>query len=241
MAASRKKRKRDEGGSSDGWLATFADMITLLLCFFAVLFNPVTTKDEVIQAISEYFTNMDWGYSLSAGQMQPAGNILAELPSQTRGKSLADALRRAVSLFNPEVKSNKVKITQDERGVIISFASDMFFEPASARINLESARSTLLNLAILLTSDEVAGRKFRIEGHTDSTPVDTSGPWISNWQLSTERALSVLYHLVDLGVSEKRMQVAGFGSTMPISAEDTNEGRAYNRRVDVIIIDDAHL
>ena len=239
--ASSKRRKKSEGGVGEGWLSTFADMITLLLCFFAVLFNPVVTKDEILQAVSDYFSNMDWGYSLSAGQMQPAGNVLAELPSQTKGKSLADALKMAVSLFNPQIKSNKVKITQDERGVIISFASDMFFGPASARINLESARSILLNLAILLTSDEVAGKKFRIEGHTDSTPVDSGGPWVSNWQLSTERALSVLYHLIDLGVPENRMQVAGFGSTMPISAENTDEGKAYNRRVDVVIVNDAQL
>jgi len=173
--------------------------------------------------------------------MQPAGNILAELPSQTRGRALADAMRRAVSLFNPEIRSNMVRVTHDERGVVISFASDVFFESASARLNIEASRSILLNLAILLTSEEVGGRRFRIEGHTDSIPVDPGGIWVSNWQLSTERALSVLYHLSDLGVSEYRMQVAGFGHTMPLSSNDTEQGRANNRRVDVIIIDDAHL
>ena len=241
MADKKRRRKPEESGSGEGWLATFADMITLLLCFFAVLFNPISSKDDVVSAISEYFANMDWGYSLTVGKMQNTGNIIADLPSMTRGKVLGDALRRAVSLFNPEVRSNKVKVTQDERGVVISFASDVFFDSASARINIESARSILLNLAILLNSDDVAGRKFRIEGHTDSSPIDPAGPWISNWQLSTERALSVLYYLVDLGVAEKRMQVAGFGNTMPISADDTYEGRAYNRRVDVIIVDNAHL
>jgi len=241
MAANKRRRKKDDSGVGEGWLATFADMITLLLCFFAVLFNPVTNKEEIITAVSEYFARMDWGYSLTVGRMQNTGNVIGDLPSMTRGRALADALRRAISLYNPEVRSNKVKITQDERGVVISFASDVFFDSASARLNYESARSILLNLAILLNSDEVMGRKFRIEGHTDSSPVDPSGQWVSNWQLSTERALSVLYYLVDLGVSEKRMQVAGFGSTMPISADNTDEGRAYNRRVDIIIVDDAHL
>jgi chemotaxis protein MotB len=242
MAAQRRRRRRqDEAGVSEGWLATFADMITLLLCFFAVLFNPVTTKDEILHAVSEYFSQFDWGYSLTVGSMQPAGNIIADLPSQTRGRVLADAKRRAISLFTPEIRSNKVKVTQDERGVVITFASDVFFAPASAVLNMESARPILLNLAILLTSDEVKDRKFRIEGHTDSTQIDPGGPWVSNWQLSTERALSVLYHLADLGVGEKRMQVAGFGSTMPLSSDDTYEGRAYNRRVDVIIVDEAHL
>ena len=240
--SSRKKKKGKAGGAgANDWMVTYGDMVTLLLCFFAVLFNPASSSDEVVNAVAEYFQNLDWGYSLSMGRMASSANTISSLPSQTRGRVLADALRRAISLFNPEVRSNKVKITQDERGVVISFASDVFFDSASARINVESARSILFNLAILLTSDEVAGRKFRIEGHTDSSPIDPSGPWISNWQLSTERALSVLYYLVDLGISDSRMQIAGFGSTMPLSSDDTPEGRAYNRRVDVIIIDDAHL
>jgi chemotaxis protein MotB len=85
------------------------------------------------------------------------------------------------------------------------------------------------------------GRKFRIEGHTDSTPIDPNGPWESNWQLSAMRAINVLHYLTDLGISEKRFQVAGFADTMPVSSDDTPEGRAYNRRVDIIILDEAHF
>ena len=236
-----RKKKNDSGGVTEGWLTTFADMLCLLLCFFAILFNPVDTKDEIIQAISDYFSNIGWGQSLTDGQMIPGGNIVSALPSATSGRALADAYRRAVALFNPQIQSNQIKITQDERGVIISFASDVFFNSASARINVEQSRHILLNLALLLNSAEVAGRRYRIEGHTDAVQVDPAGPWVSNWQLSTERALSVLYFLTDLGVPEARAQVAGFGSTMPIASEATAEGQAFNRRVDIVIIDDAHL
>ena len=109
MAAPRKKRKKEEAQAGEGWLTTFADMLTLLLCFFAILFNPIITDDDVLRAISDYFTQFDWGYSLSPGQMVPAGNVLAELPSQTRGRALADTLRRAVALFNPEIRSNSAR------------------------------------------------------------------------------------------------------------------------------------
>ena len=235
-----RKRKKNEEGVTEGWLTTFADMLCLLLCFFAILFNPITEEDT-LRAISEYFTSMDWGYSITVGAMQPAGNTLAELPSQTRGRALGDARRRAIALFTPQVRSNNVKVTQDERGIVISFASDVFFASASARINIEEARQILISLAYLLNSTEVDGRRFRIEGHTDSVGVDPAGPWVSNWQLSTERALSVLYWLNDLGVSESRAQVSGFGSTMPLANENTTEGQAQNRRVDIIIIDDSLL
>jgi chemotaxis protein MotB len=236
----RKPRKKGEEANLD-YMLTYGDLVTLVLCFFAVLYNPVTDTEEITKAISDYFNSLSWGISLTEGQMAETGNMIADLPSMTTGTALGDAMRRAVSLFQAEVRSNRVKITQDERGIVISLASDVFFNSASATINIEAARSILFNLATLLSSEEVAGRKFRIEGHTDSTAIDPTGPWLSNWQLSTERSLSVLYYLVDLGISENRMQVSGFGSTMPFSSDDSAEGRAYNRRVDIVIVDDAHL
>jgi chemotaxis protein MotB len=158
-----------------------------------------------------------------------------------KGKSLGTSLRKAVSLFTPEVRSNKVKVTSDERGVVSSLAADAFFAPASANLNIEASRDVLLRLGQLLSSEELAGRRFRVEGHTDSTPIDPEGPWESNWQLSAMRSIAVLHYLTDIGVDEQRFQVAGFANTMPVSRDDTPEGRANNRRVDIIILDDAHL
>jgi chemotaxis protein MotB len=84
-------------------------------------------------------------------------------------------------------------------------------------------------------------RTFRIEGHTDSTPVDPDGPWESNWELSAARSLSVLRYLTDFGVEEDQFQVMGLADTEPLFENDTPEGRAYNRRVDVIILTEGHL
>jgi chemotaxis protein MotB len=181
------------------------------------------------------------GNTLSAGKSADLGNTIMSLPSMDKGRALGNALRKAVSLFNPEVKSNKVKDTQDERGIVISLASDAFFNPASARINIEETRDILVRLGSILNSDEVRGRKFRVEGHTDSEAIDPLGPWEDNWQLSSARAIAVLRYLSAIGVQENRFQVAGFADTMPVSSNSTPEGRAYNRRVDIIILDEGHL
>jgi chemotaxis protein MotB len=181
------------------------------------------------------------GNTLSVGRMAELGNNVLSLPALDKGKSLGTALRKAVSLFAPEVNSKKMSVTSDERGIVISLASDAFFAPASARINIESTRDILLRLGTLLSSQELAGRKFRIEGHTDSSPIDPDGPWTSNWELSATRSISVLNYLTGLGIDEKRFQVSGFADTMPVASDNTAEGRAYNRRVDIVIIDDGHL
>jgi chemotaxis protein MotB len=87
----------------------------------------------------------------------------------------------------------------------------------------------------------VQGKKFRIEGHTDSTGTDPDGPWEDNWHLSAARSIAVLRFLTDIGVDEQRFQVAGFADTMPVSSNATPEGRAYNRRVDIVILNEGHL
>jgi chemotaxis protein MotB len=99
----------------------------------------------------------------------------------------------------------------------------------------------LMRLATYLASDELRGKKFRIEGHTDAVDIDPAGPWEDNWQLSSERSRAVLRYLAALGIDERRFQIAGFADTMPLATNETEEGRALNRRVDVIILDEGHL
>ncbi|MDR2796504.1 MAG: flagellar motor protein MotB [Spirochaetaceae bacterium] len=243
-----KKKKKEGAGGPTGqeWLTTYSDMVTLVLCFFAIMFNPDEVKPSSMAQLTVSFMARGMGANvggntLSLGRYAELGNNINSLPATNKGKSLGTALRRSTSTFAPELKSKKMAVTSDERGVIISLASDAFFAPASAVINIEATRDILLRLGQLLASSDLAGRKFRIEGHTDSTPIDPEGPWESNWQLSAMRAINVLHYLTDLGISEKRFQVAGFADTMPVSSDDTPEGRAYNRRVDIIILDEAHL
>jgi chemotaxis protein MotB len=217
-------------------------MVTLMLCFFVALFNADDSSFATVQAMAAAFNDAPaGGNNVGIGKMVELGNTISSLPSTERGRALGKALRKAISFFNPEAKSNKVKVSHDERGLVISLASDAFFNPASARINVEQTRDILLRLGTLLVSEDVAGRQFRIEGHTDDTPIDPAGPWESNWELSTARSISVLHYLTDIGVDERRFQVAGFAHTAPVASDDTAEGRAYNRRVDVIILDDGHL
>ena len=246
-----RKRKEAEPPPSGTWLATYGDMITLMLCFFVILFNPDEAPQATLEAISASVQRggigaMTGGFTLSAGRNADLGNTIMSLPSMERGRVMGTALRRATSVFSPEINSNKMKITHDERGLVITLAADALFETASARINIEATRDMLLRLGTYLSSNELADTndrkfRFRIEGHTDSVDVDPYGPWEDNWQLSVERSRSILRYLAALGINERRFQIAGFADTMPVSSNDTPEGRRNNRRVDIIILNDGHL
>jgi chemotaxis protein MotB len=240
------RKKKQEDAIPSTWLNTYADMITLCLCFFVILFNPDDVTQAQMDAISVSIRMggigaMPGGLTLSAGRNADLGNTIMSLPSMERGRVMGTQLRKAISVFSPEIRSNKIKVTHEERGLVITLAGDAFFNPASARINIEATRDILLRLGTYMSSSELRDRKFRIEGHTDAVDVDPNGPWEDNWQLSAERSRSVLRYLAALGMDEKRFQIAGFADTMPVSTNENEEGRKNNRRVDVVILDAGHL
>jgi len=242
MAERRRKKKCPPEGAPE-WMTTYGDMVTLLLTFFVMMYTTATVDGAKIQLILAAFNGLglrSGGTTLQAtGQLADMGNTVMSLPSTQKGRALDEARKKAVSMFQPENKTKKVQVKEDERGLVISLAADAFFEPASAEVRIEESRDVLERVSNLLISME--DYKFRIEGHTDSTPTDPQGQWRTNWELSTARATNVLHYLVDFGVSEENFQVAGFADTVPIASEETEEGRSYNRRVDIIVLSEGHL
>lgn len=240
------KKRQEPQKPSTAWQGTYGDMITLMLCFFVMLYNPsevdVTQLATITQSLQMNETeSTSGGMSLSAGRLSDLGNDINSLPSMEKGKSLGTAKKKAVSLFAPDVKSNKITITSDERGLVITLASDSFFDEGSADLNMDETRDTLLRLSEFFKDPELKNRRFRIEGHTDNTPVSDTSKFASNWELSAARAVNVLHYLADFGVNEKQFSIAGYADTRPMFSNDTPEGRAYNRRVDIIILDEGHF
>lgn len=226
------------------WMVTYGDMVTLLLTFFVMLLTTATIDGFQLRLILAAFPglgSLEGGNTLEAGRLAELGNTIESLPSLDRGRALDQARREAVSIFAPEIQSQQVRIQEDERGLVISLASDAFFAPASANVQIEQTRDVLQRLAQLLGDPDLDDRTFRIEGHTDNLPTDPNGPFPSNWDLSAARSLSVLRFLTEFGVADEQFQVMGLGRTRPLRDNGTPEGRAYNRRVDVIILTDGLL
>ncbi len=242
MPAPAKPKKCEEGAPD--WLTTWGDMVTLLLTFFVFLvanMEPKSGEDlKMVLAAFQGLGAMQGGNTMSSGKLAELGNTIMSLPSMERGKALDRARKKAISEFQPEIKSQKVRVTEDERGVVISLSGDAFFEPASADVKIEDTRMLLQKVARFLTDPDLGTRKFRIEGHTDDVPTDPRSAYPSNWELSTARATNVLHYLVDFGVNENQFQVAGLAHTVPLANNDTAEGRAYNRRVDIVVLSEGN-
>jgi chemotaxis protein MotB len=210
------KRKviiEDEQEDVHRWLLSYADFITLIFTFFVALYAMSTLEirkaQEFALSLKQVFRVIDLPVDLYATSAQKT--IIYDIKSVTQ-----------------DIEGVNVRI--DARGAVISLAASTLFASGSAEINPVSI-PMLESIAKL-----IAGQpgQIIIEGHTDNVPV-SRGPYKSNWELSGARASSVLHLLVAKGGDPKRYTFAGYADFKPVATNETAEGRAVNRRVEIII------
>lgn len=227
-------------------MLTYGDMVTLLLCFFIMLYTTGKTNAREMQIILSVFKSttgfFDGGQTLSKGTLEEFGMNIESLPSQTRGKALSKAKRTATELFKPEIRAGKVRVSEDERGLVISLAGADYFDPGSA-ILLPEIKETLKKASGLMKELE---RFVRVEGHSDedavlpgTNPGREERIYLNNWDLAGARAINSTVYLINYGkLDPSWFQAVSFGSYRPMIVEDPGspEAKAYNRRIDIVIL-----
>ena len=235
-----RKQKEKQCPALAEWQTTFSDLNQLLLTFFVLIVSmahfDVTEVQLILSPFQGGFGIMPGGNTLNPGRLADMGSSMSNLPSVDRGKGMAKAYKEAISVFQAELKTRKIALTLNERGVVITLSTDAYFRKASAELDIDTARVVLEKVADLIRQPSFADKNIRIEGHTDNSPTDPDGPWVTNWNLSVSRALNVLDYLVDFGANPQKLSVVGYGEYQPISNNDTEEERSKNRRVDIIIL-----
>ena len=149
------------------------------------------------------------------------------------GKDLGSLKRDVESLVGKSVLASKVQTRMDARGLIISLGEGGFFDSGSDQLKPDG-RVLLDAIATSLVSTP---NHIRVEGHTDNVPIFNSR-FPSNWELSTARATTIVAYLIPkFGFSPERLSAAGYAEYRPVATNDTVEGRARNRRVDIVVLD----
>lgn len=242
----KKKRKKSEVKGPPAWMVTMGDMNNLLMCFFIVLMGDetVATAEDFRMIINSFRGNlgfMEGGSSISKGKLAEMGHNMMALPSSAKNKALGKKLTKAQEAFKAEIQARYVSIREDERGLIISLASDFFFDPGSAALR-EEMFPVLAKIANIIRH---VPNFVRIEGHTDNRSVSQTminSGFKTNWYLSSARSLAVLQHLTEEeSIEPRQVSSAAYGEFRPIDDNNTPEGRAYNRRVDIVILKERYL
>jgi chemotaxis protein MotB len=244
--ARRRKRESEAPVNHERWLVSYADFITLLFAFFVVMFAvsqvDVAKMGRFTEAVQEATTNgvfdakgtsaiFDGGNGVLPGQAAPSAT---DVKTGTAKPDQLGAIReRLTAGLADSISKNRISITQTNDGLVVRLRDAAFFDSASADVRGEM----LSDLATVGATLRDVPNSVRIEGHTDSIPIHTS-TYRSNWELSAGRAGSVLDYLVEkAGVDEARLSVAGYASQRPLADNATSEGRAQNRRVDIVVLD----
>jgi chemotaxis protein MotB len=136
----------------------------------------------------------------------------------------------------PEIKSGKIEISMGTRGLVISFTQAALCPSGEDEI----AKETYSSIRKIAEAMQKIPNPARMEGHTDAIPIHNSR-FRSNWELSAARSIALLEAVTSLGVDKDRLSIAGYGDTNPVDDNDTEQGRAKNRRVDIIILNEKGL
>lgn len=226
----RKQNGEGEHDNQDRWLLTYADLITLLLGLFVILYamSKIDMKkyDQVVAALGGVFGSADAAASMKVRLTELQEGLPAVFTQRAKVES---EIRRALQL---DTKSLPVSVSQDERGVIVHIQEELLFPSGSADLKSTSLE-TLDRLAEVFRT---MPNDIRIEGHTDTVPIRTRS-FPSNWHLSVSRALNVGYYLIQKHqMNPEKVSVVGYSEYRPISPNTTVENRARNRRVDIVVV-----
>jgi len=227
------------------WLATFGDLMSLLLCFFVLLLSMATMDAKKIEeAVGSLQGSMG---VLSGGTITKTsikkGTPTTQSPIPKNASAMEKEVSKAVKDMNEiinEGTGSAISMEEAEEGLIVHLPADISFKSGTAEIYNEDSILFLKRLALIIKTIPPE-TQVQVRGFTDNSPLPKSSPYTDNWELSGARALTVVKNLIKFGINPKRLSFAGYGPAHPVTTNATAEGRKKNRRVDIIFFAQKNL
>lgn len=234
-----KKKAHHEEHVDEAWLLPYADMLTLLLALFIVMFAMSQVDSKKMEALSQQFNIIFQG---GTGIIETGGPAVVPKPSTAIQASATDAIQEAQilselkSAIDQKIKENglsgRINADLSKEGLLISMQAAVLFNSGEAVV-LPSVQPLLMEISKVL---QPLDNHVRIAGHTDNVPINTR-QFRSNWDLSAMRAINVMNYMVDYGgLQPAKMSIQAYGEYLPKADNATQEGRALNRRIEILVI-----
>ena len=248
-----RKRQHPEHENHDRWLVSYADFITLMFAFFVVMFATSQTDKARAQQVSDSVKQaLDKGgvaaavHEILGGTVDEKGKGNAQMkgpggaqkspekpkPVPPAVAELLPSMQYLSRELEAEIRQGKIEVHLEPRGLVVSLRQATFFPSGGDTIDPKTYPAIE---KIAQTIGELPN-SVRLEGHTDSVPIHTAR-FRSNWELSAARGIAMMELLAGhFEIPRQRMAIAGYADTAPLDSNDTEEGRAHNRRVDIVIL-----
>lgn len=222
-----------EPARQDRWLASYADVITILLVLFiAAAAKGVAQHAEVSHVAAK--SSSAFGAPWATAALPAAARTARDGPPENSPvpRPVVSGLSPSLMALQAKLRGRNADMRIEQRGIVISLPQAVLFPPGQARIDRE-ALSLVEEIADAIRS---IPNRISLIGHTDGTPIRNKR-FRSNWELSVARSVELLETLTrEFGIREDRLSVASFGPYQPKTTNGTREGRAENRRVEIIIL-----
>ncbi|MBD7913487.1 MULTISPECIES: flagellar motor protein MotB [Clostridium] len=236
----RKKEKKKE--NSERWLLTYSDLITLLMALFVILYASSNVDKAKYQQISSSLHkafNMSDSGNIGVIEGNPTnGDPNAEETQNDENKEITEEQKlesikaQIDALIAQEGLQGSISTKTEERGLVVSFTDTIFFDSGKAEVKVDHKKQ-ILEISKVLNK---IGNYIRVEGHTDNVAIKNE-LYKSNWELSSARATNVVQIFInECKISPDRLQAVGYGEYRPIASNDSEAGKAANRRVDIVIV-----
>lgn len=241
-----RKRASEEHENLERWLVSYADFITLLFAFFVVMYAISSINegkyrvlsDSLVQAFREPPTSARLiemrtrNPELLEGGGRPIGQPPPRQPAtQVETERMKKVAKNVLDAMAPLVKEGQVRVTQSPRGITVEINASVLFATGEAILQPASTEALTAVARVLAQVDN----PIQVEGHTDNVPI-RSPVFPSNWELSSARAGSVVRLFTEQGVPPARLVAIGYADNRPLDTNATPEGRARNRRVNILIL-----
>jgi chemotaxis protein MotB len=248
----------EEHENAERWLLTYADMITLLMVLFIVLFavSQIDKKKfaELHEGLSKAFKNdtpvqqggsgiLNGGRTITGHPGLDGSTAGPQLDTPTVGQAavignplttdptLAKVRQQISTALSAKGLQADVAFRSESRGLVVSIVTDrVLFDLGSAVLRPDGARV----LDVVAPALRGTAHDLAVEGHTDDIPI--TGEYADNWALSTARATTVLRRLLGDGIAATRLSAAGYADTHPVAHNDSDAHRARNRRVEIVVL-----
>lgn len=251
-----KRKAKPKKDNSERWMLTYLDFITLMFAFFVIMYASSSISANKFKQISESFKvafgggktivgndqavsqnespkYIDTKQKEKAAQAAAAAAAKAQTASEAQKQNTLNEVKEKIDNYLKDNNmAGSVSTNLQERGLVIRIQDALFFDSASADVKPQWSQKLIEISKILNTIDNY----IRIEGHTDNVPISDSN-FSDNLDLSCGRAANV-YRLLQTkgGISKDRLSAEGYGDSRPVADNNTEAGKAQNRRVDIVII-----
>jgi len=215
------------------FMSTYGDMVTLLLCFFVLMFALMTPDDHKFDMAASSFQLAFNGVLTSMPTIPIHKEVLVpRLGGDAQNKRIAaDAAMKVRDVVQQDNLQDAVKVDVTDTGIAIKIADKVSFDAGSAKLKPEFIK--VLN-QVFEVIKQTQGQDIRIEGHTDNSPINTP-TFPSNWELSASRAAAVVKYLYQNGEDPKKLSAVGYGEYRPVAPNDTEAHRRENRRIEIYV------